>query len=174
MSPLFVDVRVTAPFAIGDVGALIHRDGGDPIPIVLSDGAFSGLVDGRPLRLQLTADPAPSGGAPLRLADVGAAGVPEGSPVDVETLFGAGVPIPDDGRLVCQVAWGAHCHHGPVGPAQDERRFGSYEHMLCAAYIGCERVGEPRTPLKVGSVAADFTCDTQLSLGQRSLTFGEI
>lgn len=166
-------VRITAPFSVGDVVASIHRDGADPVVVVLRDGEFSGEVTAA-RRIQLTIDPAPPGEAPLRVPGAETPAAPEGPVVDVETLFDEGYAIPENGRLTCQLLWGSHCHNERVSESTRERRFGSWEHMMCAEYVGMARVGEPRSPLVVNGIRASFSSETLLPVGDKRLAFGEI
>jgi len=166
-------IRITAPFAIGDAVALIHRNTARPQRIVLRGGRFKGEISGRPRRIQLTLDGTPRGEKPLARGNANLTASPQGDGVDAELLFGEGVAIPDNGKLTCQIVWGSSCHGEQTSDKGPERRFASFEHFMCAYYIGREAVGS-ETPLSLESVDASFDKDTELPVGRKNLTFGQI
>ncbi len=171
MSKLWI--RITAPFAIGDAVALIHRDTGRPQKIVLRRGRFKGEISGHPRRIQLTLDATPRGEKLLARGNANLQAIPQGDGVDAELLFGEGVAIPADGKLTCQIVWGSSCHGEQTSDKGPERRFASFEHFMCAYYIGREAV-DSETPLSLDSVQASFDKNTELPVGRKNLTFGQI
>jgi hypothetical protein len=167
-----LEVSVTAPFAIGDVVARVHLTDGNHVLVVLRDGYFSGHLPATPLRLTLTTDPAPAGEAPLRPPSDEAASRPEGRLVDVHTLFEDGCDVPEDGRLTVRLLWGTPCHYERLPDAPEGKRFASWEHVICARYVGLD--ADLATRLTFNGITASFTEMTKLPVGYNDLTFGEI
>jgi hypothetical protein len=166
-------IRITAPFEIGDAVALVHREGDSSQRIVLRGGRFDGDVSGHPDGIQLLLDAAPPGEKPLAIGDANISAIPEGPPVDAEQLFNEGTAIPDNGTLICQIVWGSSCHSEQTSEAGPERRFASFEHFMCADYIGRSGVSQAAR-FEVDRVPAGFTNETPLPIGDKELTFGQI
>jgi hypothetical protein len=174
-----LDVALSAPFALGDVVAVVTLERQAQATVVLREGRFQGRLPARPERIRLTDLAAPAGEAALAVASSTAAGVsaaPGGILLDVHDLFVTGCEIPPDGHLEAQVLWGAHCHSDRLPDAPEGRRFASWEHVICARFVGRTEVTDGRTPprLRFNGITADFDDATQLPLGTGAKTFGEI
>jgi hypothetical protein len=171
-----LDVSLTAPFGMDDVAAVVTLDTGTQVPVVLRGGRLSQDFPARAARIRLTADSPPPGERPLALASLDEHGTPGGPPVDVIDLFDVGIEVPPTGRVVQQVSWGAHCHSDRLPDAPEGRRFASWEHVICAEFVGLDRVADDGTarPLAFNGIFAQFTPSTPLPVGRSSLTFGEI
>jgi len=168
-----IDVKITAPFALGDVPTVVETDGGE-ISLWLRAGAFRGELPAHPRRLRLVEVPSADDAVPVVLDRGEAAGAPTGTVVDVEALFEHGVDIPETGRLELQIRWGC-CHHHdedePRAEGEEGRRFGSFEHIECAAWVGRDAAGEP---LGFGGIDCEIDARTKLEVGGKQLTFGQI
>ena len=62
--------------------------------------------------------------------------------VPLDVLFQKGVKIPDSGKLYVQIEWGSPCHGDHLDDAPEGRRFASWEHIICARYIGKSATGD--------------------------------
>jgi hypothetical protein len=95
--------------------------------------------------------------------------------VDVGALFAEpGREIPDDGVFRARLIWGAHCHSEPPPGGVEGQRFASWEHVICADFVGLAAAADfeqPTQPLVLKGIRAPCKWDTPL-LGAR--TFGEI
>jgi hypothetical protein len=171
-----LDVSLTAPFSIDDVVAVVTLETGTETSVVLRGGQISQDFPARAVKIRLTTEPPPPGEAPLALALPEKTGVPRGTPVDVLDLFDVGTAIPPNGRLVQQVSWGAHCHSDRLPDAPEGKRFASWEHVICAEFVGLDRVADDGTarPLTFNGITAQFTKSTPLPLGRNTLTFGDV
>lgn len=171
-----LDVALTAPFGLDDIVAVVTLETGTTARVVLRGGRLGQDLPARPVRMQLTTEPPPPGEAPLSLAPLDRIGAPDGTPIDVLELFDVGVEIPASGRLVLQVAWGAHCHSDRLPDAPEGKRFASWEHVVCAEFVGLDRVADDGTakPLTFNGITALFTRSTRLPVGRSTLTFGDI
>lgn len=160
-----LNIRITAPFLLGDLPAVVETSSG-AVPILLRAGAYQGDVAGA-LRLKLleTGDAADA----LQLEDGDRAGTPAGPAVSVEELFEHGIEIPADGRVEVQISWGTPCHHEPAQP--EGKRFGSFEHILCAERVGRDIAGKP---LKIRGIECRVSAETQLAFGGKAFNFGQI
>jgi hypothetical protein len=169
-----LDISITAPFDIGDVMAQVVLEQSAPIKVVLRGGRFNAPQLSRPLRMSLILDPAPANVEPLRTSSPATPGVPAGKTVGIDQLFGSGLEIPPDGRLQVQVLWGCHCHSESLPHQPEGKRFGSWEHLRCADFIGKATTGANPEKLQIGGVEAPFDKTTTLPVGGNELTFGEI
>jgi hypothetical protein len=176
-------VSLTAPFALGDVAANVALENGQVIAVVLRDGQFSADLPSRPLRMMLSAGSAPSGERALRVASPADGGMSgdegSGPPVDVNNLFDdPGCNIPSGGVLKGRLVWGAQCHGEQHPESGEGRRFASWEHVICAEYVGLASApsdwSEPTRPLTINGIRAPFNKNTFLPLAMSSRTFGEI
>lgn len=141
-----LDITITAPFTVGDLIARVDLVGGGAERVVLRDGRFKGPMGDVPLRVTLTAEPAPGGEAPLAPARIDQPGAPAGLLVDVKDAFGDhGIAIPEGGRVAVQLAWGASCHEEVPGTVHEGTRFGSWEHIMCARLVGLDAAGGAST-----------------------------
>jgi hypothetical protein len=164
-----LDIRIAAPVPLGVVRARLELASGRSQTVVLDHGRYQGEVDGRPVRLQLLETAAAEdqlAPEPPRAVESSA---PDGDLVDVQQLFDQGLPVPPDGRLHLQLVWGAPCH--AATDTAEGRRFGSFEHTICAARVGLDDSGQP---LAIGGVDCWVTAETPLSVGAHRLTFGEV
>jgi hypothetical protein len=168
MSDSQLMVRISAPFGLCDAMAEVEHEGGTTI-IAIAQGRYEGTVPGRPLRVrlleELDAAPASAAGAD----GTGPDGEPDGVPVSVDELFGAGVAVPDGGELRLLVVWGTPCHQ--TVELKEGRRFGSYEHQLCAELVGLD---EHEQPYSIDGMAMPLAKDDRLPVGEHRLRFGEI
>lgn len=167
-----LDITITAPFAIGDIVARVDLAGGGSTRVVLRDGRFRGQVSGQAVRvvLTLTDEPLPEGEAPLATATSDRPGAPAGAAFDVKEAFEHGIPVPEDGRVAIALTWGAPCH-AEVRDAGEGTRFGSFEHMMCAALVGLDAGGDT---LVCDGVSAWFKAESKLAVGNSALSFGQI
>src|SRR5262249_25547304 len=145
---------------------------GSQTPIVLRGGSFRGTLPSQPRWIMLTTDPAPSGKAPLCVPPADATGEPQGHGVDIHTLFDTGCEVPESGRLIIHVVWGAHCHHDRLPDAPEGKRFASWEHIICADYVGLQATVAGASKLTFNNIVAPFTPTTRLPVGNKKLTFG--
>jgi hypothetical protein len=165
-----LEISVTAPFDIGDQVAQIEFEGGSSAKVVLRGGSFCEPQPLRPVKMTLTLD----------MPDVDEQQEPAraralaGRAVDLNELFVSGVKIPSDGRLNVQVIWGCHCHSDVLPHQPAAKRFGSWEHIRCADFIGKQSVGDNAEKLRIGGVEASFDCTSGLRVGDHDLTFGQI
>lgn len=167
-------IEITAPFRIGDIVAEVEMEGGEKATVVLRGGKFQGDLPAPARRLRLTLRDAPDGSALApEEADAPAAEAPRGPALGIDTLFGAGVDIPDTGELLAQVAWGMPC--GSVEPPPEDKEdptlFGSWEHMQTVDWIGRD---QDDMPLRFGHFKSDFSKDTPLRVGDKNLRFPDI
>jgi hypothetical protein len=163
-----LEIVIAAPFTLGALVARVDLAGQAASEvIVLREGRFRGEVSGTPLRLRLTTEPAPAGdaGAAPEARRDGA----ESAPVEATTLYEDGVAIPPDGRLDLRIVWAAHCHEPSHGGGEG-KRFGSYEHMMCAEFVGLD---DKRKPLRFGATTAPNAA-TLFDVGGKKLAFGQI
>lgn len=151
----------------------MHLKSGKTSLVVLRDGRFQGDLSSRPLRVVLTTD-SPPDGTPLRLPAIDIPGAPEGTAVDVHALFDEGLAVPPDGRLHVQLSWGAPCHSEHLPDSPSRKRFASWEHVICARYVGLDAASENAKPLQFHNARAPFDKDTRLPVDNKELTFGEI
>lgn len=181
------DLHVTSPLPLGDLVGRLTLEGGEELPIVLREGRFQGVIPKLPILLRLLADEAPPGTHDLRVVTEDEEGttLPEGTAVAFEELFENGIPVTDT-TVRLQLVWGLHCHAGgmiapntarSLMPASDDTdcndRFGSWEHIQCAARIGLF-ADNGKLELKDGFL--DIHAGTPLPLRKGALeqTFGEI
>ncbi|MBI4951274.1 MAG: hypothetical protein HY908_04520 [Myxococcales bacterium] len=170
--PHTVHLELTAPFALGDYCAEVALEDGTSARVVLRKGVYDGALPARARTMRLVLADAPDGEAPLALEDPSCATEPAGPPVWLDALFDAGVPVPADGRLVVQVVWGLPCDaEVPPPNATDGKRFGSWEHILCAERVGLD---EHDQPLVARGVRAAVDKSTKLAVGSKTLEFGQI
>ena len=180
-----LEVRIHAPFALGDEVAQVDLEDGSQRVFVLRDGAFDGDLPGRAERLRLLEGPAPEGEEQLVFgAGDRSAAEPEGQPpeseeevclVEVDQLYGAaGIQVPEDGRLAVQLVWGGTCRTDPRGDQPEGRRFGTREHFACARYVGRDRTGPHDRALSLGGIDAPFDHQTLLPVGNHELRFGQL
>ncbi len=181
---LHVDLAITSTLALGDLLAELTLENGERRRVVLREGRFVGELPARPVRLRLSAAPAPTGEAALRTAseDEEGSGDELGPSVAYEELFENGVPLPPgDGPIRLRLVWGLHCHQGAtIAPATTAElhptagtRFVAWEHMLCAAQIGVDGDGE-KLRLPDGSLAIEPETELPLGDGRLRLSFGAI
>lgn len=178
-------------FAMEETAGLLTLAGGGEQPITFVDGVAEGTVRARPLSFRLVSPAPPASGPRSPNAVRGdvdpAPGDDEVRRVEVRELFARpGVAIPRDGRLVLAPEWPSACHdqrheEPPADPAHpvDPQRFASWEHILCARFVGCAAVpAEGLDHLAVhfrDPVPVDYA--TKLPLGprgERRFDFGEI
>lgn len=175
-----LSIVMQSPLALGDLVAEVTLQDGDKTLILLHDGQFAGTLPSPAAWIKLTgfdaaaAQHTSSGAAPTPATAASAA---------IEDLFEKGIAIPADGRLSLLLTWGVHCHrsvkinsseqHAPNEQCSATRgsRFGSFEHITCAEFIGKNDFG--RT-LRFGEIEASFDKDMFLKVGKKKLTFGEI
>lgn len=183
--PVVFSVVLSSLLPIDDMVAELTLASGEQRLIVLRAGQYEGLLPAAVVRLQLTAQPAPTGERALDTASPSerAEEAVRGPILSMEELFENGTKI-DGNRLKGQLRWGLHCHtpvtlvplpseHAPAGGdlSRGGLRFGSFEHITCADEIGFDAKG--RT-LSFSGRRAPFNRDTKLTVGPHSLTFGEI
>jgi hypothetical protein len=169
-----IDIRIAAPFALEDLQAEIEHAGGKTI-VPLVNGRFAGTVPGKPIKLRLLENQRADAPEPPQPQDVAAPDdPPSGDPVETHQLFNqsddAGVPIPASGELRVQIVWGTPCHQPVKLP--EGRRFGSYEHQLCAKTVGRDDSGAVVVP-ELSTEPKDRDT-TGLPVGAHKLHFGDI
>jgi hypothetical protein len=137
-----LDVSLTAPVGIDDVVAVVTLESGETAKVVLRGGRLAREFSVRPTSIRLTTDPAPPGEGPLGLASPDVPGSPDGIAVDVMELFEHGYRVPENGSVVLHLLWGCHCHSDRMPAAPEGKRFASAEHMVCADFVGLDRVSD--------------------------------
>jgi hypothetical protein len=186
-----LSVVMQSPLALGELVAELELQGGQKVLVLMQEGRFSGELPAPARRLRLTGHGRDAVDAAY--AECGAASeLPEPfATTSIEELFEKGIAVPADGRLSLSLTWGVHCHR-PVTVAAEPReapaegasaqcraahrasravRFGSFEHITCAEFIGKDDFG--RT-LRFSNIEASFDKDLFLRVGDKKLTFGEI
>jgi len=166
MSERVLDVGITAPFALQDVMASVEHEAGTTT-IELKGGRFTGELPGRPRSLRLLDEMPPEGAVPAEAGEP--TGPPEGEPVAIERLFGDGVAVPESGVLRLQIVWGTPCHQAVE--TGEGRRFGSYEHQMCADTVGLDENGGR---LEIAGLVMPITRDDLLPVAGHRLRFGDI
>lgn len=172
-----VHIEITAPFQLGDVVAEVTYDGGKTL-VVLREGVADVTLPAPAKLVKLTQEDAPDGSelAPER-SDLPAKQAPRGAVVPVDELFDHGVPVPADGSLVVQLAWGMPCASAPPPPKPvDGTRFGSWEHILTAEWMGLDQRDKPLLDWIAKRIRGDVRLpkDIPLPVGDKLLRFGEI
>lgn len=173
---LILHVSLISAIPLGELVGCLETEDGSDVLVVVKDGVFDGRFASPPRRLTLTSQE-PT--ADMARGDVPAPDLtlrPERLPVrvDIGALSQGGVEVPPDGQVVLEVLWLAPCDGEPSldGPSAAEgTRFGSLEHTLCARLVGQAADG---AELEVASIRAGFTDRTELSVGDKTLVFGEI
>lgn len=178
--PSALSIVMQSPLVLGELVAEVTLQSGEKTLILIHEGQFEGSLPSPAVRLRLT-------GLGADVAQHRSTGTPAAPTTSVsaaiEDLFEKGVAVPADGKLSLLLTWGVHCHrpvqvdshaeHAPDAQCSATRgsRFGSFEHITCAEFIGKNDFG--RT-LRFGDVEASFDKDTFLKVGKKKLTFGEI
>lgn len=172
-----VHIEITAPFQLGDVVADVAYEGGTA-RVVLRSGVADVELPGPAKTVKLSLDEAPDGSelAPER-SDLPAKQAPRGIVVQADELFDHGVAVPADGELVVQLAWGMPCASAPPPPDPvDKTRFGSFEHMLTAEWMGLDQNDQPLLDCLARRLSHKVPVpkDIPLPVGDKLLFFGEI
>jgi hypothetical protein len=162
---------------MGELVASVELDGGAQALVILSDGAFDGVLAARPRRLTLTSFAPAAGMARSDRTTTAARREPamQRSRIDIGVLFRRGVEVPPDGRISLELLWLAPCDGEPAldeMPAREGTRFGSFEHTLCASHVG--KTADGMEELEIAGIRAGFTSETKLRVGGKMLVFGEI
>jgi hypothetical protein len=160
-------IDIACAVGVGDLAASVVLADGSHHDVVLTDGQLDATFSARPR--QLTIDTALPGNAAAPPDDVRAPAA-DAEQVEADTLFGRPLDIPDSGRLAYDVIWDCECH-GELHLRDPSGRFGSYEHIQCAFWIG--RMG---TSDKAAVLTSPFKLlpSTPLQLLGRSIRFGEL
>src|SRR5688572_26340403 len=133
--PLSIDIYCAA--GQEDLIGSVDLADGSRREVVLRAGRAETTVPAPPVRLTLDpALPDAAAGSPAVERSPPAGAIP----VEAASLFGEGVAIPENGRLVVEVVWGVECH-GELHVPDEGGRFGSYEHIQCALWIGYDAIG---------------------------------
>lgn len=164
MADPILRIQISTPFGPCDVMAEVEHEHGKVV-VAIERGTYVGTIPARPLRMTLLDNLIP--------ANIDAAGrsepEPSGVPVSVDQLFETGVEIPEGGEVHVLAVWGTPCHQSV--DTDEGRRFGSFEHQLCAATVGLDETGERYT---VNGLVMPLTKDDPLPVGGSSLRFGDI
>ena len=75
--------------------------------------------------------------------------------------------------LVRLTGWTSFCH-AHAEPVSEGKRFGSVEHIACAAQVGLASSKDGGKALIISGIQAGFNHETLLPVGSKGLTFGEI
>jgi hypothetical protein len=153
--------------------ASVELEGGGHETIRVADGWFEGEMPARPLRVTCSTAAAGAHSAAPRASTTSRPSAPPPAgrlPVDVVQLFGDGVPVPADGRLELQLLWLFPCE-GAAPKVGEDKRFGSFEHTLCAELVGKDERGRP---LRFHGIDAHFDAAWKLDVGGKRLTFGTV
>lgn len=159
--PLSVDMYCAA--GVGELAGTVMLDDGTSRDVTLAGGRLETTFEARPVRLEIRGEaighPAPERQRPRDAVRTRA-----------DAVFGGPLDIPESGRLALDIVWDCDCH-GELHVPDDEGRFGSYEHVQCAIWVGYDRVGsETLVPAPI-----EITYETPLDLvANRALTYGEI
>lgn len=151
--------------------AAVELEGGTRELVRVEDGWFEGDLPAAPRRVVASIS-MESGESARPSATPRPAEPPrERLPVDVVQLFDPkiGVAVPESGRLDLQLLWMAPCEGAP--PVREGKRFGSFEHTLCADRVGKAEGGDR---LHIHGIDAHFDSDYELAVGEKKLTFGTI
>lgn len=178
--PLGVDIYCAA--GMDDLTATVELDDGSTREIVLIAGQVETQLPARPLHLRVNPPSAPS------QTSVATREPPKHArPLHAAALFDTALEVVD-GRIAIEIVWGCECHgelhvveldpvesqaahdHRDAQPAK--KRFGSYEHIQCAAWIGYDGISDVAQPLP-SPLAQPINFQTSL-LQQTTATFGEI
>ena len=180
---LHVDLAITSTLALGDLLAELTLDNGERQRVVLREGRFVGELPARPVRLRLSAAPAPTGKRRCGTAseDEEGSGDELGPSVAYEELFENGVPLPPfDGPIRLRLVWGLHCHQGAtIAPATTAElhptagtRFVAWEHALRRP--DWRRWRRRKLRLPDGSLAIEPETELPIGDGRLRLSFGAI
>lgn len=174
-----LEITLTARLPLGDLAAEITLSDGSTRGIILREGHYAGTTPAPVTRLRLIGASRSAGEAPLRVPGAGEV-PPARQPLPeraIEELFETGVGV-EGGRFSADLSWGLHCHRagGPraAPDAQESEgadKFGTFEHIQCAARIGRDAEGGR---LAFGRHTAAFSYETYFSVGGKPLTFGQI
>jgi hypothetical protein len=147
--------------------AVIELEGGGRQVVPLNRGMARVELTAQPLRVRLDAE---HSGHAVSWGDDPARGTSaDAEAVSIVEAFGAGVAVSGP-RLNLQLVWDGRCH-GEQHVPDDEGRFGSWEHIQTAWYVGRTAVSV-NAPQLQGPVT--ITYDTPLPLDDTTATFGEI
>ncbi len=163
-----LQISIASPLPAETWIATVDLDGGGRELIRIEDGWFEGEMPAAPRRITGSMEKGEGARASATAAPSGPAG--ERRPTDVAELFGSGVEVPPSGRLDLQLLWLAPCDGQPQKLPKG-KRFGSYEHTLCAKLIGKDAAGKV---LRIHAIDAHFSEDTELDVGGKALRFGTI
>jgi hypothetical protein len=165
---MILKISVTSPLPSEPWTAVVELEGGGREHIRIENGWFEGEMPARPRRVTCLLDAVPEARASAtRAPSESAASL---LAVDVMGLFGRGVEVPENGRLDLQLLWLAPCD-GVPDEAPEGKRFGSYEHTLCAERIGKNAAGGA---LEIEGIRAHFSSQWDFNVGGKSLRFGII
>jgi hypothetical protein len=149
--------------------ATVILEGADAREIVLEHGRFEGELEARPLRLHVSSRVPAAPAQPRFPAERSA---PKGATtLTASQLFAdGGHALSADGSLALSVAWDVECH-GELHVQDDAGKFGSYEHIQCALWIGRSAIAQGAEQL---DSPFELSWDTALPLGGTHVTFGEV
>jgi len=167
-------ISVTAPYDVGDLVGTVTFGDGTHQRVVLRGGVFVGDLPANPICFKLTTESVPKGEASLRIASLDTPSKPFGRPVDIRTLYEEGVKITDEDKVELQVQFGSPCDSDRLPDSEEGMRFASWEHVICAEYVGKSETKEDPGSLILHGIKAEFDSTTGLSVGNKKLTFGEI
>lgn len=163
--PLSVDVYCSA--GVGDlVGRVSLADGTDH-DVVLAGGVLDTSFEARPVRL--TIDGAASG---IERTPPSERERPtDAATTHADAVFDQPLDVPASGRLALDIVWGCECH-GELHVRDGGGKFGSFEHVQCAYWVGYDGIGKAARPL---AAPIEILHRTPLDLvAGRRLMFGEI
>lgn len=157
-------VHVVTPFGACDVLALVTYEGGER-EVQIRQGRYEATLPGRPLRLRFLDEAVESTETSPSISGDEQGGVA----VTVDQLFGDGVDVPASGELNVLAVWGTPCHQRVE--TDEGRRFGSFEHQMCANTVGLDKEGQPES---MQGAVAPLNKDELLRVGNSELRFGDI